>query len=195
MLDSKLKDLHSKGIGTTTKQADVISSDLEEQLWEQNILGDDSPEKLLHTLVYCFSLHFALRSGKEHRSIRLDMLTVVDSGSKPYLLYTESGSKNHTGGLNQQKVRNKEVKAFGNVDNPSRCIVRLYTKYMALRPRECCDGSSAFYLQPLKHPRKDCWYQTRPVGHNPLSQVVKKLCDKVGAKGYFTNHSTGKTAL
>ena len=105
VLNSKLIDLHSKGIGTTTKQAEVISNQLEEQLLEKKILGDDTPEKLLHTLVYLFGLHFALRLGREHRNIRPDMLKVIESdGSRPYLLYTESGSKNHSGGLNQCKA-------------------------------------------------------------------------------------------
>ena len=191
-LNSKLIDLHSKGIGTTTKQAEVISNQLEEQLWEKKILGDDTPEKLLHTLVYLFGLHFALRSGREHRNIRPDMLKVIESdGSRPYLLYTESGLKNHSGGLNQRKVSNKVVKAFANIEDPTRYIVTLYKKYMALRPNGF--ASNAFYLQPLKQPRKDCWYQSKPIGHNPLSQVVKKLCDMVRAKGYYTNHSLHRT--
>ena len=99
VLDSKLKDLHSKGIGTTKKQTEVISNELEELLWEKNILGDDMPEKLLYTLAgvvlwsaICFM---------EHRKIRPDMFEVIESrGSRPYLLYTKSGSKNHTGGFN-----------------------------------------------------------------------------------------------
>lgn len=133
-------------------------------------MGDDTPEKLLQTLVYCFGLHFALRSGKEHRNIRPDMLKVIESHvSRPYLLYTESGSKNHSGGLNQRKVSNKVVKAFANTEDPSRCIVALYRKYMALRPH-----GNAFYLQPLKQPRKDCWYQSRPMGHTNHS--LRRTC-------------------
>lgn len=70
-----LKCLHKKGIGTTRRQAKVISEDLEERLWTQNVLGDNTPERLLNTVVYCFGLHFALRSGQEHRKLRPDMLT------------------------------------------------------------------------------------------------------------------------
>ena len=54
-------------------------------------------------------------------------------------------------------------------------------------------ASNAFYLQPLKQPRKDCWYQSKPMGYNLLSQVLKKLCDMAGAKGYYTNHSLRRT--
>ena len=99
--------------------------------------------------------------------ISIGILKVVEAGSRPYLLYTESGSKNHTGGLNQRKVTNKVVKAFANVQNRDRGIVRLYTKYMELWPDDA--PSSAFYLQPLKCPHPNCWYQSKLVGHNQLS--------------------------
>ena len=61
VLDSVLKDLHRQGIGTTTKRADCISEDIEEKLWKENVLGDDTPAKLVDTLVFCFGLNFALR--------------------------------------------------------------------------------------------------------------------------------------
>ena len=62
VLESVMKNLHAKGVGTTKKQAQVISDELEEHLWNKGILGDGTPEKLLDTLVYCFGLHFALCS-------------------------------------------------------------------------------------------------------------------------------------
>ena len=67
VLDSTLKELHSCGVGNTKKQAKVISEDIEERLWHENVLGSDTPEKLLDTLVYLLGLSFALRSGREHR--------------------------------------------------------------------------------------------------------------------------------
>ena len=85
VLDSVLKELHAKGIGTSKKRAEVIPDELEEQLWEEGILGDDTPDKLLDTLVYCLGLQFALRSGREHRNIRPDMIEMVKVGSKTLL--------------------------------------------------------------------------------------------------------------
>ena len=119
------------------------------------------------------------------------MLKVVKTSSRPYLLYTESGSKNHTGGLNQRKVTNKVVKAFANLHNPTRCIVRLYENYMALRPDNA--PSSTFYLQPFKRPRPNCWYRSRAAGHNHLSQTLKQLCGTAGITRHFTNHSLRRT--
>uniref|UniRef100_A0A1X7VKI1 ZMYM2-like/QRICH1 C-terminal domain-containing protein n=1 Tax=Amphimedon queenslandica TaxID=400682 RepID=A0A1X7VKI1_AMPQE len=69
-LDSVLKDLYKRGIGNVKKQADVISEKLEEKLWDDNLLGDDSPKKLQNTLIFCLGLNHALHSGQEHKHLR-----------------------------------------------------------------------------------------------------------------------------
>ena len=58
VFDSVLKDLCSKGVGVV---AEVISEELEDCLWVEGLL-DDTPSKLLDTIVYSFGLNFALRS-------------------------------------------------------------------------------------------------------------------------------------
>ena len=52
----------------------------------------------------------------------------------------------------------------------------------------------AFYLKPLQKPTEDCWYQNRPIGHNLLAGTVKRMCEKAGVNGYYTNHSLRATA-
>ena len=185
--DSVLKELHSNGIGARKKQADVISSDTEEELWIRGCLGEDKPQQLLDTMIYCLGLNLALRSGKEHRDLRADMLEVIECpASQPYILYTESGSKNHTGGLRERKVKNKSVKIFSNQDNPARCVVRLYKKFMSLRPQNA--PQDILYFTPLKDPLPNCWYSLKPVGHNTLSKTVKKLCCEIGIEDNYTKH-------
>ena len=192
VLDSVLKDLRQSGVGLKKKRAEVITEDLEEKMWNENVLGDDTPEKLLHTLIFCFGLNFALRSGHEHRKLRPDMLSLKEPPNAiAYLLYTESGSKNRQGGLKERKVPNKVIKYFANDTNPSRCGIQLYKKYMSLRPSDA--PPDVFYLKPLPEARPGCWYYNRPVGHNVLSQAIKKLCSEAGAEGYFTNHSLRRT--
>lgn len=62
---------------------------------------------------------------------------------------------------------------------------------MSLRPSNA--QPTAFYLQPLKTPNDKCWYSCKPIGHNPLSNTVRKLVGMVGQKGYYTNHSQRRT--
>ena len=108
VFNSVLKDLHQEGVGTSKKQASVISVELEEKLWNDGILGDGTPQTLLDTLVFCLGMNLALRSGKEHQSLRPNMFELFEPpNAKAYLTYTESGSKNNTGGLRDRKVKNK----------------------------------------------------------------------------------------
>ena len=99
VFDSVLKNLHKRGIGTSRKQAEVISYELEESLWSKGVLGDDELQKLVDSF---FGLNLALRSGREHRNLRPDMLELKElCHSNPYILYTECGSKNNPGGLRE----------------------------------------------------------------------------------------------
>ncbi len=68
-LNAEMKRLQSKGMGSTQKQAESLSTQEEEQLWENQILGDHSPQALLNTMVFMIGLYFALRSGDEHRNL------------------------------------------------------------------------------------------------------------------------------
>ena len=129
IFDSVLKDLHKKGIGVTKKQAEVIPDEIEERLWSEGILGSDTPQQLLDMLIYSFGLNLALCSGKEHRSLKPEMFHLMkEPCGMQYLQYTEWGSKNHTGGLTERKMKNKSVKIFANKKYPERCVVKLYEK-------------------------------------------------------------------
>jgi hypothetical protein len=187
-LDAEMKRLRSIGIGVQQKRAEPISEGEENQLWDKGLLGDHSPQVLLDTLVYLCGLCFALRSGQEHRNLQFTQFKLVEPTDSPsYLMYTENVSKNNRGGLSQRKVAPKEVTHYANVENPQRCIVRLFKTY-----REHCPPdrtTAAFYLTPLRKMRSNIWFSSIPVGHNTLNSTVKRLCKAAGIEGFKTNHS------
>ena len=47
-------------IGTTRKQAEVISLKYENELWLKGVLGEDSPDKLRNTILYLLGVNKAL---------------------------------------------------------------------------------------------------------------------------------------
>ena len=189
-----MKRLTAKGFGTKKAAAEPLTDKQEDILWNKRLLGDHTPQALLNTMVYCNGLYFALRSGKEHRKLRFSpcqVEVVRKEGCRPYLLYTEDCSKNHPGDLRGYKIPPKTVRHYANITNPSRCFVRLFSKYISLCPSN--PKRNSFYLQPLKKPTTHCWYSREPLGHNKLSHVVSNMCKEAGIDGYYTNHSLRAT--
>lgn len=186
-LDGEMKRLRSIGLGVTSKQAEPLTVEEENQLWEQGLLGDHSPQTLLEAIFFLCGMNFALRSGQEHRSLQVTQLKLVQpTDDSPYLIYHENCSKNNAGGLSDRKVQPKRVIHHANETNPQRCLVRLYKKYLEHHPDT---KETAFYLAPLKKPKGNVWYSKAVVGHNTLSKTVSRVCCAGGIQGYETNHS------
>ena len=102
-----MKRLQSAGIGSVKKQAEPLTMDEEEQLWEKKILGDHSPKALLNTMMFMNGLYFALRSGVEHRQLvhspsQIQLVERERERERAYLIYREDTSKNRAGGLMTQ---------------------------------------------------------------------------------------------
>ena len=186
-LDGEMKRLRASGLGVKKRQAEPITIEEENLLWEKGVLGDGDPQTLIDTILFLCGIHFALRSGQEHRDLKISQFEVqVDQDGATYLLYTENISKNNQGRLTHRKIKQKTVPCYRNISNPERCLVRKFQKYLAHRPADCDD---IFYLTSLKLPRDDTWYSKLPIRHNTLSKTVARLCCSAGITGFKTNHS------
>ena len=191
-LDAEMKRLQAKGLGSTKRQAEVLTVDDEDKLWKEGLLGDKTPQQLLDTMIFYNGLFFALRSGREHRQLRqhpCQIQLVEKEGERSYLKYTEDTSKNRPGGIKGRKMKPKEVVHHSNVDDPERCFIRLFKKYI-----DHCPNADAFYLQPATHPTEKMWYTTKPLGHNSLTKTISRLCKSANIDGFKTNHSLRATA-
>ena len=76
-LDSEMKRLTGLGVGVKKKQAGPISIEEESILWEKKLLGDHSPQVLLDTMIFLCGIHFALRSGAEHRDLQISQFELL----------------------------------------------------------------------------------------------------------------------
>jgi hypothetical protein len=196
ILDAEMKRVTAKGIGTTTARADPILPEEEEKLWAKKLLGDFNGRVLLNTIIFLNGKNFALRSGREHRNLRYGRPQITlhePAGGAPYLRYSEEVCKTQQGGLKHRKISKKDVVHHANLQNPSRCHVRLFRKYMSKCPKNKRDD--AFYLQVLKKQHPDgLWYSRQPLGVHTIQKVVPEICRKAGLQGHFTNHSLRVTA-
>ena len=167
-LDAQMKRLKAEGLGNNPKQAEPISAEEEEMLWSKALLGSHSPQTLLDTMVYMCGLYFALRSGQEHRQLTIEQIRVVEKpGAPAYLVYTKNTSKNNSGGLQQRKVKPKQVVHYANPECPERCFVQLFKLYCSHRPAQLIDlKHNSFYVTAVKNP-KTAWYASTPVGYIP----------------------------
>ena len=80
----------------------------EDLLWSKKLLGDYNPKVLVRTILVLNGKNFALRSGKEHRSLRFAPAHIVlhePEGELAYLQYTEDVSKTRQGGLKHLHVK------------------------------------------------------------------------------------------
>ena len=80
---------------------------------------------------------------------------------------------------------------YANVENPSRCFVRLFKLYLSRCP--CTAPADAFYLRPLDKPKTEVWYSNQAIGHNKLTTTVARLCKAANIEGFKTNHSLRAT--
>ena len=194
-LDGEMKRLQSLGIGAKKRQAEPLTEEEEERLWQTGQLGQHSPQALLDTMLFMHGVYFALRSGQEHRNLRFDpaQVELIESpGKRAYLRYTENISKNNPGGLKGRKYKPKVVIQHENLDNPDRCFVRLFRLYQS----KCPDSrpKDAFYLRPLAKPTENCWYAPCAIGHHTLHNTVSRICTAASIRGFKTNHSLRVTA-
>ena len=132
-LDAEMKKIQSSGKGSIKKQAEPLSLEEEELLWEKKLLGDHSPETLLNTIVFMNGLYIALRSWNEHRDLRQSMSdpTFEPPDERAFFKYTVDTSKNRP--EDSKDVRSSQ-RLLSNPENPQRCFVELFKKYNNLCP-------------------------------------------------------------
>ncbi len=195
-LDNIMKERAKMGLGCTVS-ATPITLTQEEKMWQEGMLGEDTPDVLCNTVVYLVGLNFALHGGQEQRNLRAPgfnpQITIQsDEFGLKYLHYKEDFlSKTNQGGLANRRGTPKEAKVYGS-DNPLRNVVCLYEKYVNLLPANARHPS--LYKYTLKRPKPNQWYSDNQLGQNALAKIIKTLCDKAGLTGEkFCNHSLRAT--
>ena len=151
-LDKRYCQLHTQGVGTKRKQAEVVSNHEEQQLWERGVLSSESPSGLLRAVFYLNGITFVLRGGEEHRSLKISQfifLNVPDPDNAKKIIccveYAEHGSKNRPRGSHQINQDNKIVTQFAREDLGDRCHIFLLELYLSKLPVSALQND-VFYM-------------------------------------------------
>ena len=199
VLDNVMRERTAKNIGVVKKQAGLITFEHEESLWDQGVLGEDTPDKFRNTVLFLLGINAHLRAVEEHYYLRRD--TPEEKGQLSFMsnprgvrcvVYQEDSiTKTHDGGLKDMKHDRKTVWIYPNLGNCNRCPVRLIEKYLSLCPAYYRKAN--FYLKSLQKPGPKQWYCEQVVGQNTIGKVVQTLMKDAKIEGYFTNHSARHT--
>ena len=71
----------------------------------------------------------------------------------------------------------------------------IYKEYTRRRPTDCCEPESRFYLQPVKDPKSDIWFNRVPLGKNLIGNIAKNMATAANLQSKKTNHSGRKTTI
>ena len=199
VLDNVMKERCADNVGNVKRQADLISYEYEERMWQKGILGEDTPQKLRSTVLFLLGINLALRAGDEHYYLRREMpdkksqLSFENNqkGVRCLVFREDTCTKTNDGGLGQMRKERKIVWIYPS-KNINRCPVRLVEKYLGLCPPNYTKKPN-FYLNTLKLPHPKQWYSREVMGANNVRKVVKELLMSAEIDGYFTNHSLRRT--
>ncbi len=131
-LDSIFRHLHESGAGHQVRQAEVITREVENMLWESGQLGTSTPKALSNAVFYYNGKSFCLRGGMENRKLGY--------------IYQENVSKNQAGTYKQLHLQNKAVPIYACPEAGIRCHVYLLDLYISKLPQDAIQ-KELFYVR------------------------------------------------
>ena len=180
-----MKELNKKGVHLHKKQAQPLSIEHEELLWEKEVFTDSSSQGLQNAIYFYTSKIFGLRAADEHSQLDVNQFHFGFDAQGEYVQYKGKVCKNNQGGLaTTGRVQFKDIVQYTQPSNPRR-YVQLLKKYLQAIPR-----SGPFYRRPLlTRYDGDLRFSKQKVGVHTFEGLLQKMMKQAGIPGYFTGHS------
>lgn len=119
-VNSKMQDLLENGIGTEIKQAEPVSAEDENKLWDLGIFGDRDAKTLQLTVFFYACKLFGLRGRDEHRSLQASQFHVGNDSRGKFIRFVGRNTKTFKGGLGQMTLTNKDIR---HDCNDGKCLI------------------------------------------------------------------------
>nr|XP_018669699.1 uncharacterized protein KIAA1958-like [Ciona intestinalis] len=187
VLDERIKELTSDGISAYHKSSrrSFPSSKLgsaqpqfpdESMLWETGVIGTDTALGLLNAVFYYNTVTFGIRTVDEHWHLKLSHYVIGNRGqqSQMFVEFLPSRDSVYT-----VRGSTKDKRVYAEHGN-SRCIVKIFQKYMSLLPS---DGP--FYRHPQEPTLVDrsIRFSDQWIGKNRLRAMIKHIFDSTRVGG------------
>ena len=166
------------------KQAEPLSSEQENELWNIGAFGMETAQAMLNTGYFYNCKLFGLRGVDEHRQLDSDQFLIGCDQNGKYIEVSGRTSKNFAGGLRLRNVQPKLIRHHSGGGN--RCLVEVYARYISL-----VGATGPFYKKPIAESKR---FSSQVLGVKAIGQITKNMCKLAGFKGNFTSH-TGKNVL
>ena len=172
-LQSRTKQLLSKGVGVSTKHKDPVTSNDEQTLWDTNVFSTGSGQGLSYCVFFYNCKVFGLRGMDEHVHLMTDQFIIGrDENQDKFLEFSGRISKTLTGDIDCKAVP-KKIRQYADPNHP-RCIVKVFELYLSLVPE------GRFYRRPLPNKGKEIYFSVQPVGLNSLKKYVQLMFRDAG---------------
>ena len=116
VLDARMKELLSKGLGTKPKKADVLSEEDEDILWSSGVFGQSCVQSLQYTVFFYSCKIFGLRGRDEHRNLECSQFELGQDSKGKFVRFMGRNTKTFSGGLAHLTISNKDIKHYTSDD-------------------------------------------------------------------------------
>ncbi|XP_076114944.1 uncharacterized protein LOC143082852 isoform X3 [Mytilus galloprovincialis] len=184
-LDERCIELIKQGIGVKKKQAQMITDQQEQVLWDKGVFSLDMSWGLLYAVYFYTCKVFCVGPSYELWKLRVSQFSFGEDETGKYVQFTSRvvSSKKY-----------KPVKQYKCEDNP-RTYYNMLETYVLIIPKV----NDIFWFRPsrdfvgLPINKSRLVFSRCPLGKNMLDNLISKMMKQAGYKGYYTNHSVKAT--
>lgn len=109
-LDAQMKWLTSQGYGCDTKQADPISEEQENSLWQSGTFNLETSSGILNAVFFYNCKLFGLRGRDEHYNLETSQFSIGEDDCGKFIHFVGRDNKTFKGGLAHRDVEVKNIK-------------------------------------------------------------------------------------
>ena len=190
VMQGVFKTLTLMGVSKVAHHTNIESGDML-KLVETGVIGTHNPRALSNLVWLSVALQFGKRGQEGYRAMTQDTFRRGrdDSGCHFYEYAACETQKNHSG-RSLASTYKPQGRMYAQPDDPL-CPVSAMDMYLSLlNPELPC-----LWQKPndQKTDKNSPWFCKMPLGHNSLSNMMKRMSKDAGLSQIYTNHCTRAT--